>query len=75
MRIHFRALRARAGGTVLLGGLPLPVLTLGFGALLMASAQPKDETLFFRALLIYAVTMIGIVPLVVWLVFVRSGLF
>jgi di/tricarboxylate transporter len=45
------------------------------GALLMASAEPKDEALFFRALLVYAITMIGIVPLVVWLVFVRSGLF
>jgi Na+/H+ antiporter NhaD/arsenite permease-like protein len=45
------------------------------GALLMASAQPKDELLFFRALLIYAITMIGIIPFLVWLIFVYSGLF
>ncbi len=44
------------------------------GALLMASAQPKDEALFFRALLVYAIVMIGIVPLLAWLIFVRSGL-
>jgi Na+/H+ antiporter NhaD/arsenite permease-like protein len=44
------------------------------GALLMASAQPRDELLFFRALLVYAAAMIAVVPLLVWLVFVRSGL-
>jgi Na+/H+ antiporter NhaD/arsenite permease-like protein len=44
------------------------------GALLMASAQPKDEALFFRALLAYAIVMIGIVPLLAWLIFVNSGL-
>jgi hypothetical protein len=44
------------------------------GALLMASAQPKDEALFFRALLVYAIVMIGVVPLLAWLIFVRSGL-
>lgn len=44
------------------------------GALLMASAQPKDERLFFRALLLWAVAMIAIVPLLVWFVFVQLGL-
>ena len=44
------------------------------GALLMASAQPQDEAFFFRALLIYAIVMIAVVPLLVWLIFVRSGL-
>ena len=44
------------------------------GALLMASAQPRDEALFFRALLVYAIVMIGVVPLLAWLIFVRSGL-
>lgn len=43
------------------------------GALLMASAQPKDERLFFRALLLWAIAMIGIVPLLVWFVFVQLG--
>jgi Na+/H+ antiporter NhaD/arsenite permease-like protein len=45
------------------------------GALLMASAHPKDEAFFFKALLIYAITMIAIVPMLVWLIFVYSGLF
>jgi hypothetical protein len=45
------------------------------GALLMASAEPEDEVLFFRALLIYAIVMIGIIPFMVWLIFVYSGLF
>jgi hypothetical protein len=31
--------------------------------------------LFFRALLIYAIVMIGIIPFMVWLIFVYSGLF
>lgn len=44
------------------------------GALLMASAQPKDERLFFRALLLWAVAMIAIVPLLVWFIFVQLGL-
>lgn len=44
------------------------------GALLMASAQPKDERLFFRALLLWAIAMIGIVPLLVWFVFVHLGI-
>jgi Na+/H+ antiporter NhaD/arsenite permease-like protein len=44
------------------------------GALLMASAQPKDERMFFRALLLWAIAMIGIVPLLVWLIFVQLGL-
>ncbi|NKX53020.1 SLC13 family permease [Arthrobacter mobilis] len=44
------------------------------GALLMASAQPKDERLFFRALLLWAIAMIGIVPLLVWFVFVQLGI-
>lgn len=44
------------------------------GALLMASAQPKDERMFFRALLLWAIAMIGIVPLLVWFLFVQLGL-
>jgi Na+/H+ antiporter NhaD/arsenite permease-like protein len=44
------------------------------GALLMASAQPKEERLFFRALLLWAIVMIGVVPLLVWLIFVQLGL-
>ena len=44
------------------------------GALLMASAQPKDERLFFRALLLWAIAMIGVVPLLVWFIFVQLGL-
>lgn len=44
------------------------------GALLMASAQPKDERMFFRALLLWAIAMIGLVPLLVWFVFVQLGL-
>lgn len=44
------------------------------GALLMASAQPKDERLFFRALLLWAIAMIAIVPLLVWFIFVQLGL-
>lgn len=43
------------------------------GALLMASAQPKDERMFFRALLLWAVAMIAVVPLLVWFVFVQLG--
>jgi Na+/H+ antiporter NhaD/arsenite permease-like protein len=44
------------------------------GALLMASAQPKDERMFFRALLLWAIGMIAIVPLFVWFVFVHLGI-
>ncbi|WP_087874154.1 SLC13 family permease [Arthrobacter globiformis] len=44
------------------------------GALLMASAQPKDERMFFRALLLWAIAMIGLVPLLVWFLFVQLGL-
>ncbi|MHA7275980.1 SLC13 family permease [Arthrobacter sp. Hz1] len=44
------------------------------GALLMASAQPKDERMFFRALLLWAIAMIGIVPVAVWFVFVQLGI-
>jgi hypothetical protein len=44
------------------------------GALLMASAQPKDEGLFFRALLLCAVVMIAVVPLVAWFVVVHRGI-
>lgn len=44
------------------------------GALLMASAQPKDERVFFRALLVWAIVMIGVVPLLAWLIFVQLGL-
>jgi Na+/H+ antiporter NhaD/arsenite permease-like protein len=44
------------------------------GALLMASAQPKDERMFFRALLLWAIGMIAIVPIFVWFVFVYLGI-
>jgi Na+/H+ antiporter NhaD/arsenite permease-like protein len=44
------------------------------GALLMASAQPKDERMFFRALLLWAIGMIAIVPLFVWFFFVYLGI-
>ncbi|MHA6969416.1 SLC13 family permease (plasmid) [Glutamicibacter bergerei] len=44
------------------------------GALLMASAPPKDERLFFRALLLWAIVMIAIVPMLVWFIFVQLGL-
>jgi hypothetical protein len=44
------------------------------GALLMASAQPKDERMFFRALLLWAIAMIGVVPLLVWFMFVHLGI-
>jgi Na+/H+ antiporter NhaD/arsenite permease-like protein len=44
------------------------------GALLMASAQPKDERMFFRALLLWAIGMIAVVPLFVWFVFVYLGI-
>ncbi|GAA0599702.1 SLC13 family permease [Craurococcus roseus] len=45
------------------------------GALLLASALPKNEALFFRALLAYAAAMVAVAPLLAWLAFVRSGLF
>ena len=44
------------------------------GALLMASAQPKDERLFFRALLLWAIATIAVVPLLAWFVFVQLGI-
>ena len=44
------------------------------GALLMASAQAKDERLFFRSLLMWAIAMIAVVPLLLWLVFVQLGI-
>lgn len=44
------------------------------GALLMASAQPDDERFFFRALLLWAILMIAVVPLLAWSVFVQLGL-
>ena len=44
------------------------------GALLMASAPPKDERLFFRALLLWAVVMIAVVPMLVWFCFVQLGI-
>jgi Na+/H+ antiporter NhaD/arsenite permease-like protein len=44
------------------------------GALLMASAQPKDERMFFRALLLWAIGMIAIVPIFVWFLFVHLGI-
>jgi Na+/H+ antiporter NhaD/arsenite permease-like protein len=44
------------------------------GALLMASAQPKDERMFFRALLLWAIGMIAVVPLFVWFLFVYLGI-
>ncbi|TFD63233.1 TRAP transporter large permease subunit [Cryobacterium suzukii] len=44
------------------------------GALLMASAPPKDERLFFRALLVWAVVMIAVVPVLVWFCFVQLGI-
>lgn len=44
------------------------------GALLMASAEPEEERLFFRSLLLWAVLMIAVVPLVAWLVFVKLGI-
>jgi Na+/H+ antiporter NhaD/arsenite permease-like protein len=44
------------------------------GALLMASAQPKDERLFFRALILYAIAMIVVVPVLVWFIFVELGI-
>lgn len=44
------------------------------GALLMASAKPEDERVFFRALLLWAIAMIAVVPLGVWFLFVHLGL-
>jgi Na+/H+ antiporter NhaD/arsenite permease-like protein len=40
------------------------------GALLMANADAKDERAFFRALLLWAILMIAVVPALAWLVFV-----
>ncbi len=44
------------------------------GALLMASAKPEDERMFFRALLLWAIGMIAIVPVTVWFLFVHLGI-
>jgi len=44
------------------------------GALLMASARPDEERRFFRALLLWAIAMVAVVPLVAWLLFVQVGL-
>jgi Na+/H+ antiporter NhaD/arsenite permease-like protein len=44
------------------------------GALLMASARPTEERLFFRALLLWAILMIAVVPMLAWLVFVHLGI-
>ncbi|MCW2842429.1 MAG: C4-dicarboxylate transporter [Nocardioides sp.] len=41
------------------------------GALLMASAEPEDERVFFRSLLLWAMAMVLLVPPLVWLVFVQ----
>jgi Na+/H+ antiporter NhaD/arsenite permease-like protein len=41
------------------------------GALLMASADPEDERVFFRSLLLWAMAMILLVPPLVWLLFVQ----
>jgi di/tricarboxylate transporter len=43
------------------------------GALLMANAQGPQERAFFRALLLWAILMIGVVPAAAWLVFVKLG--
>ena len=40
------------------------------GALLMANAEGQEERAFFRALLAWAILMIGVVPAIAWLVFV-----
>ncbi|MDQ1617700.1 MAG: hypothetical protein QOE19_269 [Actinomycetota bacterium] len=40
------------------------------GALLMANAEGNQERAFFRALLIWAILMIAVVPVVAWAVFV-----
>lgn len=40
------------------------------GALLMANAEGTEERAFFRALLLWAILMIAVVPAVAWLVFV-----
>ncbi|GGR70982.1 hypothetical protein GCM10010197_43040 [Nocardioides luteus] len=44
------------------------------GALLMASAKPEEERLFFRSLLLWAIGMIGVIPLLAWLAFVKLGI-
>jgi Na+/H+ antiporter NhaD/arsenite permease-like protein len=40
------------------------------GALLLANADAEDERAFFRALLLWAILMIAVVPALAWLVFV-----
>ncbi|MFP5071327.1 SLC13 family permease [Pseudonocardia nantongensis] len=44
------------------------------GALLMASAPPRLERMFFRALLVWAIAMIVVVPMITWLLFVQLGI-
>jgi Na+/H+ antiporter NhaD/arsenite permease-like protein len=44
------------------------------GALLMASAKPEDERVFFRSLLLWAMAMVLLVPALTWLVFVQLAL-
>jgi Na+/H+ antiporter NhaD/arsenite permease-like protein len=44
------------------------------GALLMASAPPRLEKMFFRALLLWAIAMIAVVPAITWLLFVQLGI-
>jgi Na+/H+ antiporter NhaD/arsenite permease-like protein len=43
------------------------------GALLMASADPEDERVFFRSLLLWAMVMVVLVPPLTWLLFVQLG--
>lgn len=44
------------------------------GALLMASARPQEERAFFRALLLWAIAMVAVVPLITWFLFVQLGI-
>lgn len=44
------------------------------GALLMATAPPRLERMFFRALLVWAIAMIVVVPMITWLLFVQLGI-
>ncbi len=39
----------------------------------MASAEPEDERVFFRALLVWAMAMVLVVPALVWFLFVQLG--
>jgi Na+/H+ antiporter NhaD/arsenite permease-like protein len=44
------------------------------GALLMANAEGPEERTFFRALLVWAILMIALVPSVAWAIFVAIGI-